>query len=348
MLLDTVLSTGLVPDPVIRWGIRKLLRDHLAVLPIDRGEATERYVSDFVSGLSGQAIAVQTAAANAQHYELPTAFFQAVLGPHLKYSSGWWEQPETDLLAGLAESERAMLALSCARAELADGQDVLELGCGWGSLSLYMAEHYPRSRILSISNSRTQREFILAEAERRGLTNLEVETCDINAFQTVRQFDRVVSVEMFEHMRNYDALLGVVQRCLRPEGRLFVHIFTHRQTPYLFESRSERDWMARYFFSGGMMPHAGIFTHYPHRFTVVNQWTVNGRHYHQTSEAWLRRMDTQRAVLAPLFQATYGTEARRWWTYWRIFFMACSELFAHDGGQEWFVSHYLLRPTPLP
>jgi cyclopropane-fatty-acyl-phospholipid synthase len=344
-MLDTLLAQGILPDTVIRMGIRKLLRDHLAVLPVDQGPKTAAYVKDFIESLREQPIAVHTREANEQHYEVPTAFYQAVLGPHLKYSSGLWPDAPGDLLAGLPESERAMLALTCERAGLADGMDILELGCGWGSLTLYMAENFPQSRILAISNSSTQRAHIEAEAARRGLANVTIQTADMNVFDTPQRFDRVVSVEMFEHMRNYHALLARVTGFLKPEGRIFVHIFTHRQTPYLFVAKDASDWMARYFFSGGMMPVADMFSHFPDHVDVLQQWTVNGRHYALTSEAWLQKMDAQRTPLYPFFEQTYGTaEAGRWWNYWRIFFMSCAELFAYKQGSEWFVSHYLLAP----
>ena len=346
-LLDTLLATGMLPDAVIRLGIRRLLRERLRTLPIDAGEATERYKQAFFDGVADAPIAVQTRRANEQHYEVPTRYFQAVLGPHLKYSSGLWEPGHAaDLVEGLAASEAAMLGLTCERAGLADGQDILELGCGWGSLTLWMAAHYPGSRILAVSNSQTQRAHIESEARARGLTNLEVRTCDMNDFTTDRRFDRVVSVEMMEHMRNHRALLGRITGWLKPEGRIFVHIFTHRQVPYLFEAVDDNDWMGRYFFAGGMMPPADLFAQFPDTVRVAAQWTVDGTHYAKTCEAWLQHQDRQRAALMPVFAEAYGAhQAVRWWNYWRVFYLACAELFAFRGGREWFVSHYLLEPA---
>ncbi|MEB3328200.1 MAG: cyclopropane-fatty-acyl-phospholipid synthase family protein [Candidatus Sericytochromatia bacterium] len=346
-LLDTLLAAGVVPDGVIRIGIRRLLRERLASLPLDAGEATEGHVRRFFEACSQGPIAVQTRAANEQHYEVPTAYFQHVLGPHLKYSSGWWDlSREQDLVADQARSEADMLALTCERAGLADGQAILELGCGWGSLTLWMAERYPGARILAVSNSATQRAHIEATAHARGLTNLEVRTADMNAFQPEGRFDRVVSVEMMEHMRNHRALLQRITGWLKPGGRIFVHIFTHRQVPYMFEAVDEHDWMGRYFFSGGMMPSADVFSRFPEVVRVAQQWEVDGRHYARTAEAWLQRQDRARASIWPIFEQAYGPgQARRWWSYWRIFYMACAELFAWNNGQEWFVSHYLLEPA---
>ncbi|MEB3222715.1 MAG: cyclopropane-fatty-acyl-phospholipid synthase family protein [Candidatus Sericytochromatia bacterium] len=347
-LLDTLLASGFVPDPLIRVGIRRLLRRRLAALPLDAGAATEAYVRAFFEAASQGPIAVQTQAANEQHYEVPTAYFQQVLGPHLKYSSGLWDlSREQDLVADLARSEADMLALTGERAELADGQAILELGCGWGSLTLWMAERYPRATIVAVSNSQTQRAHIEATARSRGLTNLEVRTADMNDFEPGRRFDRVVSVEMLEHMRNHRALMTRVAGWLAPGGKIFVHIFTHRQAPYLFEAVDADDWMARYFFAGGMMPSADVFARLPDVVRVARQWQVDGRHYARTSEAWLQRQDRARAALWPIFEQAYGaSQARRWWTYWRVFYMACAELFAWRQGQEWFVSHYLLEPAP--
>jgi cyclopropane-fatty-acyl-phospholipid synthase len=346
-LLDTLLASGLVPDAVIRVGIRRLLKQRLETLPIDAGAATEAYIRGFFEACGQSPVAVHTRTANEQHYEVPTAYFQHVLGPHLKYSSGLWDLSRTqDLVADLPDSEAAMLALTCERAGLADGQAILELGCGWGSLTLWMAEHYPGATIVAVSNSQTQRAHIEAAARARGLTNLEVRTADMNEFEPGQRFDRVVSVEMMEHMRNHRALLQRITGWLAPGGRIFVHIFTHRQVPYLFEAVDDNDWMGRYFFAGGMMPPADLFAQFPDVVRVAQQWVVDGRHYARTSEAWLQKQDRERDKIWPIFEQAYGAgQARRWWNYWRIFYMACAELFAWRDGQEWFVSHYVLEPV---
>lgn len=340
MFLDRLLALGILPDSIIRIGIRRLLRKRIATLPIDAGPATDEYKQIFYAEASISPIAIHTQTANEQHYEVPTSYFEAVLGPHLKYSCGYWESA-----ANLEQSEASMLALTCERAELEDGQTILELGCGWGSLSLWMAKRYPNSQILAVSNSQTQRTYIETQARKRRLTNLTVQTCDMNVFSTELRFDRVVSVEMMEHMRNHHALLQRITGWLKPSGKIFVHIFTHRQVPYVYEAENETDWMAKYFFAGGMMPSADLFSQLPDVVTVTRQWTVPGTHYQKTCEAWLVKHDAEKTRLWPLFEQAYGKEqARRWWNYWRIFYMACAELFTFNEGQEWFVSHYLLEP----
>ena len=237
-----------------------------------------------------------------------------------------------------------MLALTCERAGLADGQDILELGCGWGSLSLYMAEHYPNSRITAVSNSRTQRESIEADARARGSLNLQVLTADMRTFEAPETYDRIVSVEMLEHMRNYELLFEKIARWMRPEARFFVHIFSHVKYAYLYDEKDETDWIARYFFTGGTMPSHDLFRSFDRDLQVERDWRVEGTHYQKTCEAWLRRMDSSRIELWPLFESTYGAAAaRKWWSYWRTFFIACAELFGFAGGTEWGVSHYLLR-----
>lgn len=325
-----------IPDPLLRWGIRRLLAKRLA-----QEAASTRTLEAFVEELKRSPVAIHTQDANQQHYEVPTAFFQTVLGPRLKYSSCWWDERTPDLAA----AEETMLALTCDRAGLAGNQQILELGCGWGSLSLFMAERYPSSRITAVSNSRTQKEYIDGEARRRGLNNLTIITADMNDFDTGATFDRVVSVEMFEHMRNYQELLARIRRWLKPDGRLFVHIFCHDRFAYPFETDGDNDWMARYFFTGGIMPSFDLLSRFDRDLVQIEAWKVNGVHYARTLEAWLERMDRARAQLWPLFEQTYGKDqAQKWWVYWRIFFLACAELFAYDGGRAWYVGHYLFKP----
>jgi cyclopropane-fatty-acyl-phospholipid synthase len=285
-------------------------------------------------------IALQTAAANAQHYEVPAGFFQYALGPRLKYSSCWWPEEVQDL----ETAEAAMLALTGERAELDFAQDILELGCGWGSLTLWMAEFYPDARIVVVSNSHSQREFIEARCQERGFGNVQVITADINEFAIDRRFDRIVSVEMFEHLRNYQTLMERIHGWLKPGGKLFVHIFTHRTLAYPFATEGEDNWMGRYFFTGGLMPSRELLLRFRGALELEEQWHLNGRHYQRTLEAWLVNQDRHRAHILPLFRETYGPDdAERWFQRWRVFFMACAELFGYRNGEEWGVSHYRLK-----
>jgi cyclopropane-fatty-acyl-phospholipid synthase len=335
-MIDALLERNLLPDWLVRIGIRRLLAQRIREESAgDPGTRLGAYVDD----LKRRPIAEDTRAANEEHYEVPTPFFQRCLGRRLKYSGCYFRTGAESL----DEAEEAMLALYVERARLLDGQEVLELGCGWGSLSLYLAERFPGSRITGVSNSRTQKEFIDSEAARRGLPNLRIITCDMNAFDIdAGRFDRVVSVEMFEHMKNYQALLSRIARWLKPGGLLFVHIFTHRRLAYHFVARDETDWMARYFFTGGQMPSHGLLAQFQDSLSLVSDWTVNGTHYQRTAEAWLRNMDSHRGEIMPLFRETYGpTNAERWWSYWRVFYMSCAELWGYRGGEEWIVSHYL-------
>lgn len=334
---------GLVPDRVIRLGIRRLLKARLAELKSGDAVAVAELTQAFVEELHNAPLALLPEKANEQHYEVPAAFFGAVLGSHRKYSSCYWGEGESAVNT-LAQAEAAALKMTCERAGLADGQHVLELGCGWGSLSLWMAERFRGSRITALSNSHSQREYIEAQAAQRGLTNLTVITRDINAFDTEQRFDRVVSVEMFEHLRNWPQAFGRVARWLNPEGRFFMHVFAHREAPYAFVERDASDWMSKYFFSGGMMPSDDLALHCQDDLRLLRRWRWDGTHYERTSEAWLRNMDEQRDMLMPLFEQTYGREdAGVWWMRWRLFFMSVAELFGYDEGRQWWVSHYLFQ-----
>ena len=332
---------GLVPDRVIRLGIRRLLKARLAELHSGDAVASAALTQAFVDEWQSAPLALLPDKANEQHYEVPAAFFGAVLGMHRKYSCCYWGEAGGTVHT-LAQAEAAALRLTCERADLGDGQQILELGCGWGSLSLWMAQRYPASAITALSNSQSQRAFIEAEAARRGLSNLRVLTCDINDFDTAERFDRVVSVEMFEHLRNWPQAFARVARWLQPRGRFFMHVFAHREAPYAFVERDASDWMSRYFFSGGMMPGDDLALLCQDDLRLARRWRWDGTHYERTAEAWLANMDAQRDALMPLFERTYGAGAAGvWWMRWRLFFMSVAELFGWADGQQWWVSHYL-------
>ena len=333
---------GLVPDRVVRQGICRLLKRRLQEIAAADCEAAAAAEEALIRQMDASPIALVPELANAQHYELPPVFFEHVLGPHRKYSCCYWDLSQPSQKLEVAET--AALELTCQHADLADGQDILELGCGWGSLTVWMAQHYPRARITAVSNAHAQRRYIVAQAQRLGLDNLRVITADMNDFATEQVFDRVVSVEMFEHMRNWRALFRRIYSWLRPGGRFFLHVFCHRLTPYFFADEGPTDWMGRYFFSGGLMPSDDLPLRFQEGLRLLHRWRWDGRHYERTLNAWLANMDAHREQIMPILAGTYGTaQAALWWQRWRIFFMACAELFGFERGQQWWVSHYLFE-----
>ena len=344
-LTDTFIDfaeRGLMPDFFIRAGIRNLCRKRLQQCKTDDCEANAQLVEDYIRSVDQAPLAVLTDKANEQHYEVPAAFYHRVLGQNLKYSSCYFE----DFVSDLTTAENKALELTCEHADLEDGQQILELGCGWGSLSLWMAKNFPKSKITSVSNSNSQREYIMGQAKERNLKNLKVITADVNSFESDKTYDRVVSVEMFEHVRNHRGLFQRIYSWLNPDGKLFTHVFCHRSTSYPFEVEGEDDWMSKHFFSGGTMPADELFLRISGSLELETRWRWSGIHYAKTSECWLENLDRNQSEVLELFKNEMNPEqAKRTFHRWRIFFLACAETFGFANGQEWWVSHYLFRKS---
>jgi cyclopropane-fatty-acyl-phospholipid synthase len=335
------LESDLFPDWLIRLGIRRLLDQKTQAETEPDVERQQERLMRFVEELKASPIAIEEKAANEQHYEVPSDFFLYALGPRLKYSCAQWN-PGTQTLA---EAEETMLSLYGERAQVEDGMTILDLGCGWGSLSLWLAEKYPNARITGLSNSRTQKAFIDSQAQARGFTNLTIRTENINTFEPqdefLGQFDRILSIEMMEHMKNYQKLFAKIAPWLKPDGKLFVHIFTHQRFAYHYEDTDGTDWLTRYFFTGGTMPSADLFHYFQDDLLLERQWAVNGQHYEKTANAWVENMYRHRDKIMPILANTYGEhQAKKWWVYWKVFFLACAELWGYQNGNQWQVSHY--------
>lgn len=336
--IENILEKNQVPDFLIRSRIRQLLEVRLHDETKATQELQQEHLMHLIEELKLSPIAINTAAANEQHYEVPTRFFQMVMGSHMKYSSCYWNNNTKSL----SDAEELALTKTCEHAELKDGMEILELGCGWGSLTMFMAAKYPNAKITGVSNSSTQKQYIDATCIERGLKNVTIITADMNIFILEKQFDRVVSVEMFEHMRNYKLLMKKISTMLKTDGKLFVHIFTHKEFTYYFEVADDNDWMSKYFFTGGIMPSDDLLLYFNDDLKINRHWHWDGTHYQKTAECWLQNMDAHKTDIMPILANTYGEQnATKWWVYWRIFFMACAELWGYRNGKEWFVSHYL-------
>jgi cyclopropane-fatty-acyl-phospholipid synthase len=324
-----------LPDLVIRAAIQRLCSRTATRLASGNADSD----AAFADQMAARAIAEHADAANTQHYEVPAAFFAHVLGPNRKYSSCFYKEPESTL----QEAEEEALRQTVEHADLADGQSILELGCGWGALSLWMARQFPNSEVTAVSNSRSQRHYIEAEAAARGLSNLHVITADMNVFAPERQVDRIVSVEMFEHMMNWRELMTRVRSWLAPNGRFFMHIFTHRSGSYLFDSTDAEDWIAQHFFTGGVMPSHHLIRQYADLFEVEKEWRWSGAHYRRTALDWLVNFDAHRDEIESILRAVYGRDTALWMRRWRWFFLATAGLFGYAGGSEWGVSHFRMK-----
>lgn len=333
-LVYNQLEKNHIPHFLIRTGIRQFLKSRLQ----EQQSLDEQKRNEFIHNLKQSQIALNTNEANEQHYEVPEEFYKLVLGKNLKYSCGYWLSDNISL----TKSESNMLDLYCQRANVKDGMTILDLGCGWGSLTLYLAKRFPNSTITAISNSKSQREYILAKADSLTLKNIQVFTVDINDFSTDQKFDRVISIEMFEHMRNYQLLMQRISQWLKPSGKLFVHIFCHKDFAYPFEVDGKNEWMAKHFFTGGIMPSKNLLRHFQDDLHLNSEWQVNGTHYQKTCEAWLKNLMTHKKQVLRLFEKDMSKEeALKKYCHWKVFFMACAETFGFNSGKEWFVSHYL-------
>lgn len=342
-MIDLMISKGVIPDLIIRKGIRSLLKKRLADEYGTDFDKTEGKRKSLIKELMESPVAVETDKANDQHYMVPPEFFLNSLGSRLKYSCGHWDKAKT-----LDEAEVEMLELTIKRAKIQDGDKILELGHGWGAITLYMAEKFPKSQILAVSNSKFQGDFILARAKEKGLSNIAIKTADVATLELEEKFDRVISVEMFEHMRNYKELLKRISSWLNPLGTLFVHIFVHKEISYKFEVVDETDWMSKYFFSGGIMPSEHLLYYFNENMQIDEHWRVKGTHYGKTARGWLDKMDSNKDIIMRVFNAHYPKgESKKWFNYWRIFFMSCEELWNYKDGTEWFVSHYLFSKKEI-
>lgn len=339
MWFNFFISRGLIPDSLLRRGVRNQGRQRLQMMK--NTDLKQEYLTFLKQASSGK-IAVHTDDANNQHYEVDSEFFQYCLGKNLKYSSCYWN----DDTSSLDEAEDIMLDLYCKRAKIEDGMTILDVGCGWGSLSLYLAQKYPKSKITGVSNSNSQRKFIEKLGYERNLHNLNIVTKDINSFDTNKKFDRIISIEMFEHTKNSKILMDSINKWLSPDGLFFMHVFAHKYNPYYFDTEQKNAWMAKYFFTGGMMPNHDLFRDLESDLNYQKSWMLSGTHYEKTSNAWLDKMDSNKTKILELFRRNNSNSvAKKKFYFWRLFFIACAEIFGYNGGSEWIISHHLFKKS---
>ena len=339
-IIISAVEKGIIPDFLIRYGIKLLLKRRLIDIKSLDCEKTDFSQMQMISRMQSSPIAINTDSANEQHYEVPQAFYKLILGSSYKYSCCHWSNE----VHNLDDAEKEALDITCDRAQINNGMNVLDLGCGWGSLSLWIAEKFPECSVTSVSNSKSQHDFIHKQASLRNLNNIKVIVADMNDFKIDQKFDRIISLEMFEHMKNYQKLYHRISKWLSDDGLFLMHIFCHKSSPYDFVDKGPNDWMSRYFFTGGIMPSDDLPLFFQESLLIKHRWRWSGEHYAKTSNAWLENMDKRKAKILPIIESTYGREnMQKWWQRWRIFFMSCAELFAFNGGQEWYVNHYLFE-----
>ena len=339
MWFNPLLARGLIPDWILRRGVRSQGKERLNMM--NKVDSTKEY-SKFINEASTGNIAVNTDDANNHHYEVDSEFFKYCLGKNLKYSCCFWDENTLDLDA----AEDNMLEIYSKRAEITDGMNILDIGCGWGSLSLFLAQKYPKSEITGVSNSSSQKIFIDSVASERNISNLNIITRDINDFRTEEKYDRILSIEMFEHTKNTKKLMNLINDWLNPNGLFFMHVFAHKENPYYFDRDQKNAWMAKYFFTGGMMPNHNLFKDLKSNLEYQKSWILSGEHYERTSNAWLDKMDQNKSKILSLFERSNSSSvAKRKFHFWRLFYIACAEIFGYDNGNEWVVSHHLFKKS---
>ena len=338
-LFDTIIGSGLLPDFLIRFGVRYLIKQRLEISYKTDPEARQKELKKIIDDLKKQPIAIGTKLANVQHYELPVEFFESVLGQRLKYSCSYFNSKKDSL----DKAELNMLDQYIERSKIKNGDEILELGCGWGSLTLHLARNFPKCKITAISNSKLQKDFIDQKLKDENIPNVNILTKDINRFDITKKFDKIISIEMFEHVRNYERLFKKVYKFLKKGGFIFIHIFAHKEIAYPFEVKSNSDWISKYFFTGGIMPSSYLFTYFIHPLKIKNHWLVNGKQYYYTSYKWLENMDNNKHKILEIFKTVYDKDHKLWYQYWRIFFIAVAELFGYQKGNQWVINHYLFE-----